>query len=307
MLKKSSSLDKFLDEWKYHYSCQKNSFSKFIQIYGITQDPHNSKYIVVMSFAKKGNLRNYLSDIVKFKWQNKLQLLEKIISGLKVIHKSNLAHGDFHDGNILMSDDYSEVFIIDLGLCKPIDDSQDFDNKDDENYGVFPFMAPEILRNNPYIRASDIYSFSMMMWEFTSGIPPNYEVHENLTYEICKEGKRPKIMENTPKCYIDLMEKCWDSDPENRPTIEELEHKISEWSKYIDEYYRLNRDGNFKFESPDMDSKIKNEMLEFIRADNEPLVQEQTAISITQSHSQAYYTDHNITKSSNFSDLMIND
>ncbi|POG57991.1 kinase-like domain-containing protein, partial [Rhizophagus irregularis DAOM 181602=DAOM 197198] len=66
-----------------------------------------------------------------------------------------------------MSDNYNELFIIDLGLCKPIDDSQDSDNDDNEIYGILPYMAPEILRRNPYTPASDIYSFSMIMWEFT--------------------------------------------------------------------------------------------------------------------------------------------
>ncbi|POG80785.1 kinase-like domain-containing protein, partial [Rhizophagus irregularis DAOM 181602=DAOM 197198] len=95
---------------------------------------------------------------------------------LKVIHESELTHRDFHDGNILISDDYSEIYIIDLGLCKPIQNS---DDKIDEVYGVLPYMAPEILRKKPYIPASDIYSFSMMMWEFTSGIPPfNNRAHD---------------------------------------------------------------------------------------------------------------------------------
>ncbi|POG57992.1 hypothetical protein GLOIN_2v1734648, partial [Rhizophagus irregularis DAOM 181602=DAOM 197198] len=53
----SGSDDKFLNECKYHYNCQKNSFSKFIQFFGITQDPNNLNYIIVMSYAKKGNLR----------------------------------------------------------------------------------------------------------------------------------------------------------------------------------------------------------------------------------------------------------
>ncbi|GBC03187.1 hypothetical protein RclHR1_00500035 [Rhizophagus clarus] len=112
-LNNSLSIDnKFLDEWKYHYNCQKNSFSKFIQIFGITQNPYNLNYMIVMSYAKKGNLRKCLSDIIKLKWQDKLQLLKKIILGLKVIHESDLIHGDLHDGNILMSDNHNELFII---------------------------------------------------------------------------------------------------------------------------------------------------------------------------------------------------
>ncbi|RIA84192.1 kinase-like domain-containing protein, partial [Glomus cerebriforme] len=151
----------------------------------------------------------------------KLQLLKNIVLGIKTIHESNLAHCDLHDGNILISDNY-ETYIIDLGLCKPISDLQDSANR---IYGVLPYIAPEVLRNQPYTSASDIYSFSMIMWEFTSGIPPfNNIAHDHqLTLNIC-EGERPEIIENTPQCYIDLMKKCWDSDPSKRPTISSLEN-----------------------------------------------------------------------------------
>ncbi|POG70948.1 kinase-like domain-containing protein [Rhizophagus irregularis DAOM 181602=DAOM 197198] len=257
-----------------------------------------------MSYAKKGSLRKRLSDIVKFKWQDRLQLLKNIVSGLKVIHESNLAHGDFHDGNILISDNYNEVFIIDLGLCKPISDLQDSDN---EIYGVLPYMAPEILRSNPYTQASDIYSFSMIMWEFTSGIPPfNHEAHDHdLILSICN-GERPKIMKSTPNCYIDLNEKCWDSNPSNRPTIMMLVNTISEWIECINEYYRLNRNGNYQFRVHAINNQLTNDMFELVVADKTS-VQEQvnTSImqshlqantSIMQSHSQVYYTSRKLTE-----------
>ncbi|RGB31559.1 kinase-like domain-containing protein, partial [Rhizophagus diaphanus] len=293
-LSNSSNLNnKFLDEWKYHYNCQKKSFSKFIQFFGITQDPDNSDYIVVMSFAEKGTLKKCLPDIIKFKWQDKLKLLKKIILGLKVIHESNLTHGDFHDGNILISENYEKIFITDLGLCKPISDLQDSDNNG--IYGVLPYMAPEILRKKPYTPASDIYSFSMIMWEFTSGIPPfNHEAHDrNLILDICNKenGKRPDIIESTPKCYIDLMKKCWDSNPSNRPTIIMLENIISKWIEYItnDKFCERDRDGNYKYIILDIDIQLRNDMLEFIEADK-TLVQEQAEQTNIQPHPQACYT-----------------
>ncbi|POG66278.1 kinase-like domain-containing protein, partial [Rhizophagus irregularis DAOM 181602=DAOM 197198] len=293
----SSSLNsKFLDEWKYHYNCQKKSFSRFIQIFGITQDPNNLNYIIVMSYAKKGSLRKCLSDIVKFKWQDKLQLLKKIILGLKVIHESNLTHGDFHDGNILMSDIYNELFITDLGLCKPISDSDN--TRTNGNYGVLPYMAPEILRNKSYTPASDIYSFSMIMWEFTSGIPPfNDRAHDHhLILSVC-EDERPKIIENTPKCYVDLMKKCWDSNSSNRPTIIMLENIISGWIKYVNGYYERNTDRNccIFIVPAGIDDQLKNDMFEFVNA-NKALVQEQANTSIVQSHSQACYTSRKLTE-----------
>ncbi|CAB5366226.1 unnamed protein product [Rhizophagus irregularis] len=293
IFKNSSSLNsKFFDEWKYHYNCQKKSFSKFIQFFGFTQNPNNLNYAIVMSYAKKGSLRKCLSDIIKFKWQDRLLLLKKIVLGLKVIHESNLTHGDFHDGNILMSDNHV-LFIFDLGLCKPISDLQD---SDDKIYGVLPYMAPEILRNKPYTPESDIYSFSMIMWEFTSGIPPfKGKAHDHhLILSVC-EGKRPKIIENTPKCCIDLMKKCWDPSPSNRPTIAILENIISDWIRCVNKYYELNRDVNYIYGVPDIDNQLKNNMLEFVKA-NEALVQEQANTSIIQSHSQEYYTSRNVSK-----------
>jgi serine/threonine protein kinase len=244
-----------------------------------------------MSYARKGSLRKCLSDINNFNWQSKLQLLKKIILGLKVIHESNLAHGDFHDGNILISDDYNEIFIIDLGLCKPVGDLQDSDI-----YGVLPYMAPEILRRKPYTPASDIYSFSMIMWELTSGIPPfKYKAHDcHFVLDICY-GERPEIIENTPKCYIDLMKKCWDSEPSNRPTIIMLENIISEWIRCINEYYSVNRNGEYKFEVPNIDNQLKDDMLEFVK-EKEALVQKQTNTSIIQSHSQACYKSRKLTE-----------
>jgi serine/threonine protein kinase len=246
-----------------------------------------------MSYAKKGSLRKCLSDIVDFKWEEKLELLKKIILGLKVIHGSNLTHGDFHDGNILVSENYNELFIIDLGLCKPINDLQDSDNNN-EIYGVLPYMAPEILRRDLYTPASDIYSLSMIMWEFTSGNPPfNYEEYDHhLVLSIC-EGKRPEIIKNTPKCYIDLMKKCWDSDPSNRPTIIMLENIISQWIECINKYYNINKDEDYIY---GVQNKFKNDILEFVEANKANLVQEQANTSILQSHSQAYYTSRKLTE-----------
>ena len=73
-------------------------------------------------------------------------------------------------------------------------------------YGVLPYIAPEVLRGKPYTQASDIYSFSMIMWEFISGVPPfDDRPHDiQLSLSICK-GERPEFIKNTPECYTNLM------------------------------------------------------------------------------------------------------
>ncbi|EXX63569.1 Kic1p [Rhizophagus irregularis DAOM 197198w] len=262
----SENLNEFLNEWKYHGSCLSSYY--IIYFYGFTKDPDTLKYMVVMDYANEGNLRGNLSKIIKSDWNQKLYMLFEIISGLNDIHKQELIHCDFHDGNIL-NHNKGKIYISDLGLCKPV---KSFLKKYDI-YGVIPFMAPEILRGNSYTPASDIYSFSMIMWEFTSGIPPyNNKAHDiQLSLSIC-EGERPEIIENTPQHYVELMKKCWDENPLKRPSSKEVLNIIENW---IAPPYNVE----------DINEELKYNIMEFINA---PIGHNNNLATI--SHSQAYYT-----------------
>ncbi|CAB4464126.1 unnamed protein product [Rhizophagus irregularis] len=74
-----------------------------------------------------------------------------------------------------------------------------------------------------------------------------------------------------------------------------LENIVSEWIRCINEYYKINRDGEYKYLVPNIDNQLKDDMFEFVEADK-TLVQEQANISIMQSHSQAYYTSRKLTE-----------
>ncbi|RGB39473.1 kinase-like domain-containing protein [Rhizophagus diaphanus] len=228
--------------------------------------------MVVMDYANKGNLRENLTNIIVNNWNQKLCLLYEIIFGLSKIHEKNLIHCDFHDGNILNHNvnNKDKIYISDLGLCQSV---KSFLKKYDI-YGVIPFMAPEVLRGKSYTPASDIYSFSMIMWEFTSGIPPfNNRAHDlHLSLSICK-GERPEIIENTPQCYVDLMKKCWNEDPLKRPSSKEVIEIIKKWIYWP-----------YKKKIEDIDEESKSNIMEFINA---PIGHNELA---TKSHPKAYFT-----------------
>src|SRR3954466_13272820 len=87
-----------------------------------------------------------------------------------------------------------------------------------------PYVAPEVLRGKPYTQAADIYSFGMVMYFVATGRLPFADCahDQNLALSICN-GIRPEITEKeAPKCYIDLMKKCWDPNPNNRPNAVEI-------------------------------------------------------------------------------------
>jgi serine/threonine protein kinase len=228
--------------------CQYEAFSNYVlltPIFGVSQDPDTLNYMVVMGYVIRGSLRNNLLT-KKYNPNDKFRNLFSISRQLKAIHNLNLVHGDFHDGNLLH--DRLQLFISDLGLCKPVNQP----NINNEIYGVIPYMAPEVLRGNPYTKAADIYSFGIIMWEMTSGVPAFYNIpHDlNLSLNICR-GDRPEIIEGTMPEYVELMKKCWDNNPEKRPTANELVNIFWEWDKKYpieeDKEKRIPVPGNYKF------------------------------------------------------------
>ncbi|CAG8630277.1 20857_t:CDS:2 [Cetraspora pellucida] len=201
------------------------SQSQFLHCHGITQSPSNGDFIMVMQYAQSGDLRLYLQHNSTSSWKDKLRILKQIASGLEELHIRDLVHGNLHSGNI-MNIDQSNFVIGDVGLSGPASEPAFSDGI----YGVLPYIAPELLMGLDYSDKSDIYSFSIIMWELCSGMKPFCSTPHNLELakEIC-EGKRSPIPVGTPPLYSDLMEKCWDSDPSKRPDVADILKTVHHW------------------------------------------------------------------------------
>ncbi|RHZ85296.1 hypothetical protein Glove_67g51 [Diversispora epigaea] len=212
----------FLQEVKYQLKFRgKNS----IAIYGITKNPTENEYMMVMKYAKYGSLRKLLNDRFKrLSWQSKSSILLSIVRGIKYIHEMGLMHKDFHPGNIV-NRYLTSSNITDFGLCKPVTE-----NDPEKIYGVIPYMAPETLSRGEYTQASDIYSFGMVMLEVLTSYPPYYNIphNESLIMDICK-GLKPEIKYEIPKFLNEIMEKCWNFETLNRPTAKELEFQLGKY------------------------------------------------------------------------------
>ena len=122
-----------------------------------------------------------------------------------------------------------------MGISKSATETTDDNN---ENYGIIPYMAPEIFQGQKYTKESDIYSFGMIMWEFMTARRPFWDRNHDidLIIEIC-DGLRPPIVTNAPEGYIELMKECWHSDPKKRQSATEINEKIRNMrdKEYFDE------------------------------------------------------------------------
>ncbi|RGB29947.1 kinase-like domain-containing protein [Rhizophagus diaphanus] len=184
------------------YSDKKASNSNISEYFGITQDPITKDIMIIIPYYNNGDLTNYISND---------------FYNVKIIHR------DLHSGNIFFNN--YNACIGDLGISKS---ATECTNNSNENYGITPYMAPEIFQGQKYTEASDIYSYGMIMWEFITSRRPFWnEIHDiELIIKIC-DGLRPPTVTNASKGYVKLvMKECWHSDPDKRPKAIDLEHKL---------------------------------------------------------------------------------
>ncbi|KAF9430030.1 hypothetical protein BGZ76_000994 [Entomortierella beljakovae] len=90
--------------------------------------------------------------------------------------------------------------------------------------GVMAYIAPERFRNPRYFDTRcDIYSLGVLLWELTSGHAAFARAPQDVQLAISiLNGKREAPIEGTPVAYRELYERCWESDPEMRPSLDEI-------------------------------------------------------------------------------------
>ncbi|RIA92040.1 kinase-like domain-containing protein [Glomus cerebriforme] len=219
----------FIDEIKAHHKCIQSA--SLAETFGITKDP-TSNYMIVMKYYENGNLYQYLdrsNGILS--WRDIIDILWGVAEGLEKIHAEGKVHKNLHGGNLLVDEKVTiDTRVSDVGIHGPCSENK----SSNQIYGVLPFIAPEVLRGENYTASSDIYSFGVIMNTFATGKKPWYDrAHDiYLAKDIC-DGKRLEIPEDTPTFYAELMQRCWDNDPKNRPTASYLNEKMGEWITLI--------------------------------------------------------------------------
>ncbi|RIB12658.1 kinase-like domain-containing protein [Gigaspora rosea] len=213
-----------------------------LKIYGLTQSNKNNKYFIVLQYADNGNLHKFLrTNFQALNWATKLKLLYHASIDLSNMHYVGYIHADFHSGNILQDKGISttlQSYITDLGLSKNTNEN----DQEDEIYGVMPYVAPEVLLGQKFTKSADIYGFGIILSEMSTGQRPfdGQEFDQKLAVKICK-GLRPEFAPGTPKCYIELAEKCMNSDPQKRPEAFEIRNTIADWLEQIDYSTEINK------------------------------------------------------------------
>ncbi|EXX71851.1 hypothetical protein GLOIN_2v1784613 [Rhizophagus irregularis DAOM 181602=DAOM 197198] len=204
-----------------------------LRFYGITNvemDVYEAKkYSLVLEYANRGTLNTYLSEYFdELDWDDKYNLSLQLASAVECMHNCGVIHCDLHPNNILVHK--NNIKVADFGLSKRI--SEESINAP-KIIGAIPYIDPKIFNNRiDYINEnqkykfnekSDVYSIGVLMWQISSGYQPfntkDYDI--DLALGIMN-GKREKIIQETPIEYSNLYQECWKFEPSERPNIQNI-------------------------------------------------------------------------------------
>ncbi|KAM6186359.1 receptor-interacting serine/threonine-protein kinase 1 [Rhynchocyon petersi] len=244
--------------------------SRVVKLLGVIIEDGN--YSLVMEYMEKGNLMRVLKAETSIPLSVKGRIILETIEGMCYLHSEGIIHKDLKPENILVDDNF-HIKIADLGvasfktwskLTKEEHNEQRKQNFTSRgNGGTLCYMAPEHLNdvNAKPTEKSDVYSFAIVLW----AIFANKEPYENAICEqqliICvQSGNRPNvddIIERCPREIISLMQHCWETNPENRPTFAVIEENFT--SFYVSQLEdKVEEDvQSLKKVFPDQDSVVK--------------------------------------------------
>ncbi|XP_032890446.1 fibroblast growth factor receptor 3 isoform X6 [Amblyraja radiata] len=192
---------------------------------------------VIVEFASKGNLREYLKarrppgmdysfDTCKvpdeqLTFKDLVSCAYQVARGMEYLASQKCIHRDLAARNVLVTED-NVMKIADFGLARDVHNI-DYYKKTTNGRLPVKWMAPEALFDRVYTHQSDVWSYGVLLWEiFTLGGSPYPGIPVEELFKLLKEGHRMDKPANcTHELYM-IMRECWHAIPSQRPMFKQL-------------------------------------------------------------------------------------
>uniref|UniRef100_A0A8B9VLW0 Tyrosine-protein kinase n=1 Tax=Anas zonorhyncha TaxID=75864 RepID=A0A8B9VLW0_9AVES len=196
---------------------------------------------LVMEYLPNGCLRDYLQkNQHRLEHRSLLLYAWQICKGMEYLGAQRCVHRDLATRNILVESE-THVKIGDFGLAKLLPQDKEYYVVQEPGQSPVFWYAPESLADNVFSRASDIWSFGVLLYElFTYSNKSRSPSEEFLRMmgtekavqiichllELLKDNRRLPAPAGCPVEVYALMLSCWAFYPGTRPTFSELAPKI---------------------------------------------------------------------------------
>ncbi|KAF3699404.1 Receptor-interacting serine/threonine-protein kinase 1 [Channa argus] len=191
---------------------------------------------LVMELIPRGNLLVML-QMVSVPVPIKGRIILEILEAMVYLTERHVLHKDIKPENILVDKDF-HIKIADLGLatCQTWSKLTKEESRRRSRLGLssrgrgagtLSYMAPEHLESihTASTEKSDVYSFAIVVWVILTEEEPYANARsEDQLSQCVRKGDRPAedlIPNDTPAEIISLMKRCWQHNPEQRPTFKE--------------------------------------------------------------------------------------
>jgi serine/threonine protein kinase len=123
----------------------------------------------VMELAQSGSLSRYLADQGRLAEEDARHFFYEIISVLDYLHNTKkVVHRDLKPQNILLDHNF-HIRIVDFGLAKSWTAASPMMT---ETCGTAAYVAPEVLRGDPYSSSVDIWGAGVILYIMVAGRHP---------------------------------------------------------------------------------------------------------------------------------------
>ena len=233
----STGVDKVMAEVRVMMSLNMKHHINLVHLVGVCMDCQPDLYLVV-EYCPHGSLEDALlktsGDLYKqlraLPVRRRLAL--DIASGMEVLHKTGILHGDLAARNVLLrkADDRIVACVSDFGLATKLKTGTLTADASDR---LVParWTAPEILSGKGgFQRASDVWSYGVVLFELHSlgAVSQPYAGMSNaevVEFVVQKRGTLTKPTKCPAQDYS-LMKQCWAYIPEQRPAMHEVRRAL---------------------------------------------------------------------------------
>ena len=191
-------------------------------------------YYIVLEYMQGKDLFDYI-QFRNFKiTENRVkELAYQCGVAIKYLHSYGIVHRDLKLENVMMSDNTEAGVpkLVDFGLAKMIGPNE----KADEPFGTLGYVAPEVLKKEPYSTSCDLWSYGCIIYALLSGSLPFDHESQKETIKMTLENK----LEFDLPCWSNISDSCKElltklltKDPKKRITLDQcLKHS---WFNGID-------------------------------------------------------------------------
>jgi calcium/calmodulin-dependent protein kinase I len=129
----------------------------------------SDKLYLVMELVSGGELFDKIVEKGFYSEKEAASVVKKVISAIQYLHSIHIAHRDLKPENLLLKKgDDTHVMISDFGLSRILGE----DSLMSTACGTPYYVAPEILKANPYTKDVDMWSIGVITYFLLAGFPP---------------------------------------------------------------------------------------------------------------------------------------